>query len=714
MFALFSSRLRGLAICCVAMALAVSLAWWDPPVVKRLDMAVFDNFQALVTPPPLDRKVVAVLASEASMIAIRQWPWPRSIHAALLQRLRLANTVAFDIIMSERSDAAEDRRFLEAIAKSGNVVQAMHLVLDEDDNYQLMLPFPELAVTAAGVGITNIPAEPDGIYRDAFLYWRHSGQLVDSFPTAIWMNAGNEPPQIERRGDQFFAELPSGELRMNENLAYKIHHPAEEIPTFEYADVLKGVYPEETFRDAVVLVGVNAAGATDYFPIGRSRVLAGVLYNAHAVLTLMHGWIPFDAPRWMMIAAAGVLAVLGVAIGLGRSVRRSWLWTLAVLLVWVGVSSASFFGMMRWLPPVLPSVCLVVSFFSALAIQLRFVSGEWNVSHMSIESLLFLGGESRETNTTFPEYLASRWASIEKWSGISLIDPYAGQNHAEVARVLAGDAGNGNIAPNSAISNVATIATSRQGSRMLLQLPETRTGEMRYAILGWKGTKSAETLKSVTVLVLSSAMHFKALEESQARRELFLSVIRLIMGAVDAKDPTTAGHSERVADLSRELAEIIGLPPKEIEEIYLAGLLHDVGKIGVPDSILNFPGRLSDEDMAVMRKHPDIGAGIMDKIELSATVRYGIVEHHERMDGKGYPNGATRDHLSLAGRILKIADVYDALVSKRQYKDPMPGDLVYKILVEGSGKEFDPDLLNVFLSRHFPGNFIPAEPAAQN
>jgi putative nucleotidyltransferase with HDIG domain len=233
---------------------------------------------------------------------------------------------------------------------------------------------------------------------------------------------------------------------------------------------------------------------------------------------------------------------------------------------------------------------------------------------------------------------------------------------------------------------------------MLLSLPAMESEKKRYAVLEWKGRVRRETIKGVAALILSAAMHYKALEEYSARRKLFLGMLKMIMGAVDAKDPTTAGHSERVAELSRELAKKKGQSAEEVEEIYLGGLLHDVGKIGIPDNILNKPGRLTGEEMAIMRRHPLIGADLMRQINLPETVIRAIAEHHERLDGQGYPLKMPSDSISLAGRILHIADVYDALMSRRQYKDAMSKEETYRVLKAGVGNEFDAGLMHLFLS----------------
>ncbi len=698
-----SGRTARRIACLIAAGLACLVACLYPPSIKRLDMTVFDHYlQGQIKPPPPDRKVAVVLASERSMFAIQEWPWPRGIHAALLDRLSSARVVAMDITMSDLSTPAEDAAYVAAVEKSGRVVQAMYHVPEGNGGEELVRPFPALAAKVAGAGITNIPDEPNGIYRDAYLYWRIAGELIPSFPAAVLNAIGNPPLRLARQGGHPAVALPAGTVRLNENLSYKVHHPHPEIPVYEYIDVYNGKYPPETFRDAVVLVGVNAVGATDHYPIGRARVLPATLYNAHALLTLMHGWIPGETPRWWLVAAAGLLAALGAGIGWERSLRRGWALAAAAAILWLGTAALVFFHGRMWLPPVLPLLGLLVAFFTASLIQLRAVSGEWRVSHLSIESLLALGGGEVDgpAEAAFPDYLASRWNLLESTSGIRLIAPYAGEDNPEVRFIRAEEAKK--RGKKSGAAEPATLIASRGEHRLLLRLPETRSGESRFTVLGWKGGKSAETVQGVSALVLSAATHFKAREEGKARRKLFLDVIRLIMGAVDAKDPTTAGHSERVAELARGLARDIGLPQKEVDEVYFAGLLHDVGKIGIPDRILNYPERLSREDMTVMQQHPDIGAAIMGRIELPAAVRSGISEHHERLDGKGYPHHLQSGQLSMAGRIIKIADVYDALMSKRQYKESLPKETVYEALTQGSGKEFDADLLGVFLRRYFP------------
>ena len=412
-----------------------------------------------------------------------------------------------------------------------------------------------------------------------------------------------------------------------------------------------------------------------------------------------------------IVGLAGLLLAAGGAfIGLKSRGRRSWLWFLLLALAWSGIAAGLFFLYRLWMPPVTPFLGGLGAYFLTTVVQLRYLSDEWRVQRLSIHSLLFLNRQDFDpAKVAFSDYLRNRWTDIEKWSGITLLLPAGGEDDPAVRDCLERAADRGADRDADAEYAQATVinARGRGNGRLLLGLPRWAENEERlYAVMGWRGRKSPEMIKSVAALTLAAYAHYKAYEETQAKKELFLGVIRMIMGAIDAKDPTTAGHSERVAVLGRTLAEKLGVSPREVEEVYLGGLLHDVGKIGIPEHILNKPGRLTDDEMAVMRRHPGLGAELMRQIKLPDIVIQGIVEHHERPDGRGYPHGVAGDALSRAGQILKVADVYDALSSKRQYKEPMSADVVYRILTEGSGSDFAPDIIALLLANPFTDSAV--------
>jgi putative nucleotidyltransferase with HDIG domain len=179
--------------------------------------------------------------------------------------------------------------------------------------------------------------------------------------------------------------------------------------------------------------------------------------------------------------------------------------------------------------------------------------------------------------------------------------------------------------------------------------------------------------------------------ELVAQEEAFLgSHVRALMVALAEKDEYTEGHTRRVALRAVQVGEELGLPPQRLRTLAIGGLLHDIGKLQVPDEILKKPGPLSDEEYAVVKRHPEWGAQLLRELGgFAESIRAVVLRHHERLDGSGYPNGAVGDALDLDTRILAICDVYDALVSQRVYRDAWSHERAMVILSEGSGRLFD-------------------------
>ena len=177
-------------------------------------------------------------------------------------------------------------------------------------------------------------------------------------------------------------------------------------------------------------------------------------------------------------------------------------------------------------------------------------------------------------------------------------------------------------------------------------------------------------------------------------------ILRLAL-AVEYRDNDTGEHTLRVAQYSRLIAEQLGLAPRLCRDIYLAAPLHDVGKVAIPDHVLLKPGRLTEEEMAVIRTHATIGEQILadsscELIQLGAQI---ASSHHERWDGAGYPNGLKDTAIPIAARVVAVADVFDALTTRRPYKEPMPREAARGYLIENKGRQFDPACVEAFLSR---------------
>lgn len=206
-------------------------------------------------------------------------------------------------------------------------------------------------------------------------------------------------------------------------------------------------------------------------------------------------------------------------------------------------------------------------------------------------------------------------------------------------------------------------------------------------------------LLEASVSHLGSVLQTARLYEDQAK--MFLGTISSLIRALDAKDPYTRGHSDRVAALARQLARQIGLDEKTCERYHITGLLHDVGKIGVPEAVLCKPGRLTDDEFAFIMRHPEIGFRILDGVPGMEDLLPGVMHHHERYDGKGYPHGLAGEEIPLIARVLCLADTFDAMSSNRAYRSAMTRETVLEEIIRCAGSQFDPELAPVFVGLDF-------------
>lgn len=186
-------------------------------------------------------------------------------------------------------------------------------------------------------------------------------------------------------------------------------------------------------------------------------------------------------------------------------------------------------------------------------------------------------------------------------------------------------------------------------------------------------------------------------EEHKNVERLFTQTATALVNAIDAKDKYTHGHSARVAEYSKKIAELAGKSPSECEQIYYVALLHDVGKIGVSESIINKEGKLTDEEYELIKNHTVMGAQILDDITVYPYLSIGAHYHHERYDGRGYPASLKGTDIPEVARIIAVADAYDAMTSRRSYRDPIPQQTVREEMVECAGTQFDPKFANIML-----------------
>ena len=210
---------------------------------------------------------------------------------------------------------------------------------------------------------------------------------------------------------------------------------------------------------------------------------------------------------------------------------------------------------------------------------------------------------------------------------------------------------------------------------------------------------SMEQLLHTVEKLLSDHFQNLLLEKERLRHEhsLMLSSITSLIQALEARDVYTRGHSEAVAEIAVGMGRVMGFEDDELESLEIAARLHDLGKIGIPDSVLLKPGKLTVKEYEIIKTHPTIGAGILEPIPSMATLIPAVMSHHERMDGKGYPQGLKGKAIPLWARIIAVGDIYHALTSNRPYRDPMPEERVLSIINDARGDHLCPDCVGVFM-----------------
>ena len=248
-----------------------------------------------------------------------------------------------------------------------------------------------------------------------------------------------------------------------------------------------------------------------------------------------------------------------------------------------------------------------------------------------------------------------------------------------------------------------------QGIRSVMCVPLRTTDEILGALYvdsqSGPGRFSEEDLELLAAIGNHTGVALHRVRLLGEIERLLLDTVRAIAATIDAKDGYTHRHSERVAALASRIAAELGLGAEQQQLAELSALLHDVGKIAVPDSILNKPGRLTIEEFAEMRKHPVHGARILANIKspLVSAVLPGVQYHHEKWDGSGYPDGLSGDGIPLLGRLLGVADFLDALTSARAYHPAMSLDEVVQLVAEGAGVHFDPAIASAVARLHARG-----------
>ncbi|MCI0342414.1 MAG: HD domain-containing protein, partial [Planctomycetales bacterium] len=222
------------------------------------------------------------------------------------------------------------------------------------------------------------------------------------------------------------------------------------------------------------------------------------------------------------------------------------------------------------------------------------------------------------------------------------------------------------------------------------------------------GVYDEQDLRLLAALGREAGVALERARLQEANQQLFHSLIRALVSAIEAKDAYTRGHTERVTTYSLQIAEEMGLTDDEKTTLQLGSLLHDIGKIGIPEKILKKPGKLTPGEYEVMKRHPDIGAEILENVDGLGNVADIVRYHQEKWDGTGYPTGLKGEEIPLFDRIVAVADAYDAMTSSRSYRRNFSEEEVFKEFNRCAGFQFDRRVVEAFFRAYRAGRIVPA------
>ena len=278
--------------------------------------------------------------------------------------------------------------------------------------------------------------------------------------------------------------------------------------------------------------------------------------------------------------------------------------------------------------------------------------------------------------------------------------PLNDETFSELTRTLSAQHNSATVVANERITGQPTWQFAEVRQLVLVPLSE---GDNTFGWLaavnhvdgGEFGTIESSLLGSVAAIL---GIHGGNIELYRQQADFLANVVRALTSAIDAKDPYTCGHSDRVARVSVRLAEELGWDSDTLNRVYLSGLLHDIGKIGIDDNVLRKPGRLTDVEYKHIKLHPELGYKILSGMRQLDDVLPVVLHHHEQWDGKGYPHGLANDNIPLRARVCAVADAYDAMSSDRPYRKGMPDDKLDAILRKGRGTQWDPAVIDAFFA----------------
>lgn len=551
------------------------------------------------------------------------------------------------------------------------------------------------------------------------------GKYDRNFLPYYMMTMHDSSVEYDEAGQRYHIQDASGKkstLHAMENGAVRIHSVSKyNVNYSELDDLYENAVREnrpEQYKDAVIFIQ-SKNHLSDYVE-GESTTRDLADYYIDVLGTIQNEEsIPF-----LNIRIRILLILLGVfAIGLAVIFLRIWI----CVVIYLCEMAAMFFANLLFLQhetmylPLLDFWITVTAMFAVLLCLKRFLN-RMDAKNLPIDAVIRFTNTivSIEHSVSYSEYLMKNRNEIEEDISAALLLPVMDKESFLLKELASENYGNKRFVENEFWGNNENTGSTSvmqvrsglfPGQKYLAFVPlpvfDVESELTTYTVIGLKKKLKPQKASYISMMLFSMYIYFKAQHERGEHQRMYFSMLSLMISVIDAKDPVTAGHSQRVANISKDIGIWLNLSKSEQFDLEFTALLHDIGKIGVSDYVLNKQSVYTTNDFEQMKYHTIRGAEMLSEVGISEEIIDGVRHHHERLDGKGYPDGLKGDELHLFAKIIKIADVYDALTSKRQYKDAWEIDKALSIIYKGRGTEFDTEIANVFIKHMASPGWIP-------
>ncbi len=610
-----------------------------------------------------------------------------NLTALINNHLSRANAVVLDFIIPTSDNPAVD----EALASALNGSQTS-VIAYEDKGFGTTekAPSQQFVKNASYTGYRNFYTDYNGNadrYYPLLQTNSNARSLIVSTAEANNVKVGVNSKNMISITTPKTSEI----IHLADDLSFKrlpINFPQKRV--YSAKQVLSGMYQPYEFDNTTVFIGFeNDLVKTSFGPVKHAE------YTANGVVSLVSNYTYRYASDLQTILLSFLLLTIVLLAEKSPKwwVRFSVVVFMIIFALFINYFSAKYFHIFFNLT--LPiTFCVLVFLFTTFSAY--FVVREELVRDSSIMNEILVLNNIRISESTFTNYLISIAPSILQKSGVEIVRPEIYQDAPILQKIF-----------STSDLNQKEVIFKRGYILIPLQKYRKDAPLNRYCLLKSKLLVSDASVKNIIAFILSIDFHFKHIIETERENKLLYSVIEGIILSLNARDTITGEHSRRVAEFSVQIGGWLGYSEEQLEKLYFASLIHDIGKIGISDAILAKPSFYSEADFEIMKRHPELGIEIMGGFIEDPDITSAILQHHERPDGKGYPYGISGDEIRPIARIIKIADVYDALISSRHYKDAWPLEKVCDVFYEGRGTEFDEVLIDLVIQHIKPNGWKP-------